>query len=348
MSKGKIEIALDAMGGDHAPDIVIEGAAIAYNKNKNLSFQFFGDEAKILPLLVKHNCLKSNSKIIHTDVAIGNHDKPIDALRSGRNSSMRLAIEAVSKGEAQCIVSAGNTGALMAMAKIVLKSIPGIDRPAIATVLPTMKGSCVMLDLGANIVCSSRHLVEFALMGTIYARTVLGIKKPKYGLLNIGTEEIKGHEVIKDAAQTLKGDNLPGAYLGFIEGDGIHRGDADVVVCDGFIGNISLKTAEGTAKLIISWVKDAFKGSLLSKIGYIFMGPALKKLKALADPRRYNGAMFLGLKGICVKSHGGTDAVGFSNAIEVAAQLVAQDYNATIQAEVEKYQDLLIEDVVYS
>jgi glycerol-3-phosphate acyltransferase PlsX len=340
-----IVIALDAMGGDDAPDIVVNGAELAFKRNKNLSFRFYGDEKQINKLLDDCPAIKPVSTVIHSDMAISNDEKPSVALRTGKNSSMRMAIDAVANGEASCVVSAGNTGALMAMAKIGMRLVPGIDRPAIATVMPSMKGLFVMLDLGANTVCTAQHLVEFALMGVLYSKTVLGIKKPSYGLLNIGTEETKGLDVIKEAAQILKENKLPGEYVGFVEGDGIHRGDADVIVCDGFIGNISLKTAEGTAKLIVSWVKQAFSSSLLAKIGYVFMRPALSRLKNLADPRRYNGAMFLGLKGICVKSHGGTDAFGFSNAIDVAAQLVKRDYNAKIQQEVEAHRDLLQQKV---
>jgi glycerol-3-phosphate acyltransferase PlsX len=326
-------IALDAMGGDHAPAIVIEGAALARERYPKIKFLFFGDEAQIGPLLDKHPALRACSELRHTPEFITAHIKPSLALRQGRRSSMRLAINAVSEGEADCIVSAGNTGALMAMAKVVLRTLPGIDRPAIASVLPTKTGETVMLDLGANIECDAENLVQFALMGAIFCRTVLGRSEPTIGLLNIGTEEMKGHDEVRIAAGILRERPIPGRLIGFVEGNDITAGTVDVVVTDGFSGNIALKSIEGAANLISHFLKQAMTSSVISRLGYIMSHGAFKRLKTRVDPRRYNGAMFLGLQGVCVKSHGGTDAEGFANAIGVAHDLVAHGFNERIAEE---------------
>jgi glycerol-3-phosphate acyltransferase PlsX len=246
---------------------------------------------------------------------------------------MRLAINAVADGEASCMVSAGNTGALMAMAKFVLRTLPGIDRPAIATMMPTQKGEVVMLDLGANIECDAENLVQFALMGAIFSRTVLGHDNPSIGLLNIGTEELKGHDEVRIAASILRERPIPGHLYGFVEGNDITAGTVDVVVTDGFSGNIALKAIEGTAHLIAHFLREAFGSSILSKLGYVLSSGAFKRLKSRIDPRRYNGAMFLGLQGICVKSHGGTDGEGFASAIGVAYNLVSRGFNQRIAEE---------------
>jgi glycerol-3-phosphate acyltransferase PlsX len=326
-------IALDAMGGDHAPAIVIDGAALARERYPEIKFIFFGDEAVITPLLAKHPKLGKCSELRHTADVIAADLKPSLALRQGRRSSMRLAINAVAEGKADCIVSAGNTGALMAMAKFVLKTLPGIDRPAIATVLPTRKGETVMLDLGANIECDAENLVQFALMGAIFCRCVLGRSEPSIGLLNIGTEELKGHDEVRIAASILRERPIPGRLYGFVEGNDITAGTVDVVVTDGFSGNIALKSIEGAAHLISHFLKQALKSSVMSRMGYLMSHGAFKRLKSRMDPRRYNGAMFLGLQGVCVKSHGGTDAEGFANAIGVAHDLVARGFNARIAEE---------------
>ncbi|MDR3449879.1 MAG: phosphate acyltransferase PlsX [Alphaproteobacteria bacterium] len=326
-------IALDAMGGDRAPKIVIEGAVLARERYPEIKFIFFGDEAVVAPLLDKHPVLRACSELRHTPDAIDSNLKPSLALRQGRKSSMRLAINAVAEGEASSVVSAGNTGALMAMAKFVLKTLPGIDRPAIATMLPTQTGETVMLDLGANIECDAENLVQFALMGAIFCRTVLGRTEPTIGLLNIGTEELKGHDEVRIAASILRERPIPGRLLGFVEGNDITAGTVDVVVTDGFSGNIALKAIEGTAHLMSHFLKQAFKSSLLAKGGYLLSRGALANLKNRVDPRRYNGAMFLGLQGVCVKSHGGTDGEGFANAIGVAHDLVARGFNARIAEE---------------
>lgn len=330
-------IALDAMGGDSAPDIVVAGAALACERYPGASFLFFGNEAKIRPLLERHRDLKNVSEIHHASDYISGDMKPSLALRQGRNSSMRLAINAVANGDASCVVSAGNTGALMAMAKLVLKTMPGIDRPAIAGLLPTKIGETVMLDLGANLECDAENLVQFALMGAIFCRAVLGINQPSIGLLNVGTEELKGHDEIRTSAAILRDKQIPGTFHGFVEGDDIMAGTVDVVVTDGFTGNVALKTLEGTAKLMSHFLRQSFGASILAKVGYILARGALGKLKLRLDPRRYNGAMFLGLQGVCVKSHGGTDHEGFANAIGVAHDLVKHRFNDRIQDELARH-----------
>jgi len=318
-----LSISLDAMGGDNAPEMVVRGAELARLRFPTVHFIFFGDEARIKPLLAKVPALQAIATIRHTDAAIKSEDRPSQALRSGRTSSMRLAIDSVAAGESQAVVSAGNTGALMAMAKFVLKTLPGIDRPAIASILPTINSECVMLDLGANVECDANNLVQFAVMGNVFARTVLGIREPSVGILNVGVEEMKGHDAVRMAAQILKDADLPGQFIGFVEGDDIAKGTADVIATDGFTGNVALKTAEGTAKLYSNFLRQSFRSSLMARLGYVLAKTALGALQARVDPRRYNGAIFMGLNGICVKSHGGTDAFGFASAIGVAVDMVA-------------------------
>lgn len=330
-------IALDAMGGDDGPEMVISGAAIALERYPKLSFLIFGDEARVAPVLTRYPALKVVSELRHTSDSVSASTKPSVALRQGRNSSMRLAINAVSKGEAVSVVSAGNTGALMAMAKFVLKTMPGIDRPAIATVFPTQKGECVVLDLGANLECDAENLVQFALMGAIFCNAVLGVRTPSVGLLNIGVEEMKGHDEVRMAASILRERPIPGAFRGYVEGNDIMAGDVDVIVTDGFSGNIALKTAEGTAKFMATLLRHAFTSSWLARIGYLFARPSLNRMRLRADPRRYNGAMFLGLQGVCVKSHGGTDCEGFANAVGVAHDLVAHRFNERIGEELARH-----------
>nr|WP_279308041.1 phosphate acyltransferase PlsX [Niveispirillum sp. BGYR6] len=326
-----MRIALDAMGGDHAPDMVVAGADLARERCSNVEFLFVGDEARINALLDRHPALKSISTVRHTPDFVAMDAKPSVALRAGRNSSMRLAIDAVAAGEAACVVSAGNTGALMAIAKFVLKTLPGIDRPAIASIFPTLRGESVMLDMGANLECDADNLVQFAVMGTVFSRTVLGLLEPSIGLLNVGSEEQKGHESIREAAAALRDTPLARNFHGFVEGNDIAAGTVDVIVTDGFTGNVALKAAEGTAKLYSEFLKRTFASSLLAKLGYLLARGAFGKLRLRMDPRRYNGAMFLGLRGICVKSHGGTDAIGFSNAIAVAADMANHGFNDKIR-----------------
>ena len=335
---GSLPIAIDAMGGDHAPDVIIAGAAEARIRYPSLKFIIFGDESRVLPLLADYPLLAASSELRHTPDFVGGEVKPSIALRQGKTSSMRLAIDAVAKGEAAAVVSAGNTGALLAMAMFVLRTLPGIDRPAIATLLPTQRGEVVMLDLGANVECKAENYVQFALMGAIFARTALGILSPLVGLLNIGSEEMKGHAELQEANVALRNMAISGSYLGFIEGNDIATGKVDVVVTDGFSGNIALKVAEGTAKLVTHFIRVSFRRSLLATIGYLFAYGAFQRLKNRLDPRRYNGAMFLGLTGICVKSHGGTDALGFANAIGVAVDLVSQGYIEKIRHELTRFE----------
>jgi glycerol-3-phosphate acyltransferase PlsX len=330
----RITIALDVMGGDQAPRMVLRGADKSLKRYPQANFLLFGDEAKITPLLAKMPGLQARAQIHHTSEFVTNDAKPSIALRTGRRSSMRLAIDAVADGRADGIVSAGNTGALMAMAKIALKMLPGIDRPAIASFFPTQRGESVMLDLGANIECDADNLVQFALMGDAFARSVLGLTQPTIGLLNVGSEDLKGHDAVRAAATQLRAENSPVKFHGFIEGNDIAAGTVDVIVTDGFTGNVALKTAEGTARLFSEFLRAAFKHSLLARIGYLFAADALKKMRERMDPRRYNGAMFLGLNGIAVKSHGGADALGFCNAIGVAVDMKLNGFVDQIRDEI--------------
>lgn len=330
-------VALDAMGGDEGPAMVVAGADVARLNHPGVRFLLFGDGAKLEPLLAERPGLAAVSTVEHTDRIVTNDTKPSIALRSGRQSSMRLAIDAVAGGRADCVVSAGNTGALMAMAKFALKTLPGIDRPAIASFFPTERGETVMLDLGANIECDADNLVQFALMGAVFCKAVLGYPSPTIGLLNVGAEELKGHDELREAAARLRSMDLPGRFHGFVEGDDITRGTVDVVVTDGFTGNVALKTAEGTAKLVSHWLRQTFKSSVFASLGYLLAANAFRKLKARTDPRRYNGAMFVGLRGICVKSHGGTDAKGFGHAIDVAVDLAIEGFSETVRMELARY-----------
>ncbi|MFQ5467234.1 MAG: phosphate acyltransferase PlsX [Kiloniellaceae bacterium] len=318
---GRLTIALDAMGGDAAPDMVVRGASIARQRHPEVAFVMFGRAPEIEALLARQKRLEAVTTVVHTDDVVTSAEKPSIALRAGRKSSMRLAINAVRDGTADGVVSAGNTGALMAMAKFVLKTLPGVDRPAIAAFFPTLLGETLMLDLGANVVCNARNLVDFTVMGNAFARCVLGVLNPTYGLLNVGSEELKGHEALHEARAVLKEVNLPGEFVGFVEGDDIAKGTVDVMVTDGFTGNIALKTAEGTAMLIAEYMRRTFRSSVIAGLGYVLARSAMRKLRKRLDPRQYNGAIFLGLNGIAVKSHGGTDALGFANAIDVAIDM---------------------------
>jgi glycerol-3-phosphate acyltransferase PlsX len=332
-----LTIALDAMGGDKAPAIVLDGAEEARVRHPGVRFLMVGDERAIAPLLGRRPALAAASTVVPAGTVVTNDAKPSVALRTGRDSSMRLAIDAVASGAAHCAVSAGNTGALMAMAKFVLKTLPGIDRPAIATSFPTQRGESVMLDLGANVDCRPEHLVQFALMGALFARAVLNLAEPTIGVLNIGAEALKGNDVVKEAAARLRGAPLPGRFAGFVEGNDIPAGTVDVIVTDGFTGNVALKTAEGTAKLYAEWLRQTFRSSLPARLGYLLARNAFLKLRRRADPRQYNGAMFLGLRGICIKSHGGTDAMGFANAIDVGIDLVRNGFNDRVREELERF-----------
>jgi glycerol-3-phosphate acyltransferase PlsX len=334
-----LAIALDAMGGDHAPQVVVAGADLARERNPELHFLMFGDEQRLGGLIRGRSQLAARTTIEHTSEVVEPDARPSHVLRQGRNTSMRLAINAVKDGRASAAVSAGNTGALMALAKFVLKTLPGIERPAIASLMPTRRSETVVLDLGANTECDADNLVQFAVMGEVFARAVLGIPQPTVGLLNIGTEDGKGNDTLRDAAATLRSSPLAIEFRGFVEGTDLTSGKVDVVVTDGFTGNVALKAAEGAVGLYAQFLREAFKSSILSKLGYLLAKPALQLLRQRLDPRRYNGAMFLGLNGIVVKSHGGTDALGFANAIGVAADLVGQGTNQWIITELNRLEE---------
>jgi phosphate acyltransferase len=314
-----VRIALDAMGGDFGPKVTIAGAARVLERRPESAFLLFGDETAIRAELAAYPSLAKNCVVRHASVAVRMDEKPSQALRSGRRvSSMWMAVEAVKKGEADVAVSAGNTGALMAMAKICLRMMAGIERPALACLWPTLRGRSVVLDVGASMGADARHLVDLAIMGAAMARILVGVETPTVGLLNVGEEEIKGVDDVKEASRLLKETPVPGLdYIGFVEGDGIGKGASDVVVTEGFSGNIALKTAEGTATQISSYLREAMSSSLLAKLGYLLARGAFGTLRRKLDPRRINGAVFLGLDGLVIKSHGGTDALGVATAIEI-------------------------------
>jgi glycerol-3-phosphate acyltransferase PlsX len=324
-------IAIDAMGGDEGVRVMIAGAALARRRHDGLRFTLFGDEAQIVAALENHPNLRAASEVVHAPNVVDGSDKPSQAIRK-KDSSMALAIQAVKEGKAGAAVSAGNTGALMAMAKLALRTMPGIDRPALAALLPTLgDNDVVMLDLGANTECDARNLVQFAVMGAAYARTVLDLERPRVRLLNIGTEELKGTDEIRDAAAQLRAATaLPMSFDGFIEGDKINRGDTDVVVTEGFAGNIALKTIEGTARFVTDVLRNAFTSSIRSKIGFLISKPAMHLLKHHLDPNNHNGAVFLGLNGVVVKSHGSANEKGVANAVHVAARLLEEDITRRI------------------
>jgi len=323
----KVRIALDAMGGDVGASVVIPGAAISLTRHPDTEFLLFGNRAVIEQQLEKYPALKAASRVIHTDVAVSNEDKPSQALRRGRKtSSMWLAIDAVKKGEAGVAISAGNSGALVAMARFCLRMLNGIDRPALAAVWPTIKGYSVVLDLGATIGGDARHLVALAVMGSAMASARFGLQRPTVGLLNIGVEEMKGHAEIREAAELLRAMNLPQLhYIGFVEGDGISRGAADVIVTEGFSGNIALKAAEGTSRQLLQFLRGAMASTLSSRLGYLLARKAFRALRDKMDPGKSNGSVLLGLNGIVVKSHGGTDAEGFASAVDVGYEMVHYD-----------------------
>jgi len=331
-----LTIALDGMGGDHGPATVIGGADIASVRHPDVRFLIYGDEAQLRPLVEAHPRVAAVSEIVHTDVAIAMTDKPSVALRRGRRtSSMWLAIDAVKTDRAGVAVSAGNTGALMVMAKVILKTMPNVERPAIAALWPTMRGESVVLDVGATIGPDAFQLVQFATMGQAYARVIFGMDRPTVGLLNIGEEEVKGTEAVKEAAQMLRESNLPIVFHGFVEGDDLGKGTVDVVVTDGFTGNIALKTAEGTARQVADYLRAAISRSFLSRLGYLLAQGAFRALARKLDPRASNGGVFLGLNGLVVKSHGGTDALGFASAIDVAVDVASADLVKKIVADLE-------------
>ena len=320
MNSQEITLAIDAMGGDHAPHAVVKGAAIALRLDTDLRLILVGDAGKLRPLLASEG-IGDRTRIVHTDAVVASEEIPSQALRSGKNSSMRLALDLVKSGEASAIVSAGNSGALMVKALMVLRQIEGIERPALAAWLPTRQEPCCMLDLGANIDCDATNLVQFAAMGEAFYRVLQDVASPRIGLLNVGIEAQKGSASIREAAAILSDAQLKMNYVGFIEGDAIPEGAVNVVVSDGFSGNVALKTAEGTSRFIGSLIRDAFGASLSARLGYVLAGRSFKKLRDTMNPQRYNGAVLLGLNGIVVKSHGSANHEGFASAIKVASDL---------------------------
>jgi phosphate acyltransferase len=323
----KVRIALDAMGGDIGASVVIPGAAISLARHPDIEFLLFGDRALIEAQLARHPAVRAASRVVHTDVAVSMHDKPSQALRRGRKtSSMWLAIDAVKKGEADVAISAGNTGALMAMARFCLRMMDGIDRPALAAIWPTARGDSVILDVGATIGGDAQHIKTLALMGGAMASVLFDLERPTVGLLNIGTEEMKGREEIREAAELLRAADLPQLnFIGFVEGGGIGKGAADVIVTEGFSGNISIKVAEGTARQITEFLRSAMSRTWRSRIGFLFARNAFKALKDKLDPNKSNGAVFLGLKGIVVKSHGDATPDGFAYAVDVGYDTARND-----------------------
>jgi phosphate acyltransferase len=330
VNTGPFTLVVDAMGGDNAPGMVIQGLELAAERHPSARFLLIGDEPALMSLLAHHTRARAVCTVRHAPEVISNDMKPTAALRS-RHSSMRVAVDAVASGEASGLVSAGNTGALLALAKIVIKSLPGIDRPAMAAIAPSSRGDVVMLDLGANVQCTVRNLVEFAVMGDVFARTVLGLTAPTIGLLNVGSEELKGNDTVREAAEILRASHIGPQFHGFVEGHDIAAGTTDVVVTDGFTGNVALKTGEGALKLIVEFLKQIFSGSIAGKIAYLLVRPGLDRLREWLDPRRYNGAVMVGLNGVVVKSHGGTDAQGFAHAIDVAMDMVTHRFNDRIR-----------------
>ncbi|MGI4730658.1 MAG: phosphate acyltransferase PlsX, partial [Janthinobacterium lividum] len=332
-------IAVDAMGGDEGLAVMLAGVAQARRRHPDTRFLLVGDEPAIMTGLKKHPNLTQASEVVHAPGQVQSSDKPSQAIRRAKTTSMGIAVDLVKQGRAAAAVSAGNTGALMAMAKVSLRMMPGIDRPALAALLPTLGANdVVMLDLGANTECDARNLVQFAVMGAAYARTALDLARPRVALLNIGTEDQKGTEEIREAAAILKeaaanGSGLAIDFTGFVEGDRLASGEVDVIVCDGFSGNIALKTAEGTARFVGDLLKRAFRSSARSKIGFLISRPATQLLRDHLDPNNHNGAVFLGLGGIVVKSHGSANERGVATAIAAAVKMVRDDLTRRIAAD---------------
>ncbi len=327
-----VTIALDASGGDHGPGVVVPAALDVLRKHRSVRLILVGDESAIRRELGEDR--SERLQIRHATQRVEMNEQPAQALRKKKDSSMRVAIDLVKSGEAHACVSAGNTGALMATARYVLKTLPGIDRPAIITKIPAIGGHTHMLDLGANVDCTAEHLYQFALMGTELAAVVTGDPRPRVGLLNIGEEDIKGNEKVKEAGQLLERSDLN--YIGFIEGDDIYTDAVDVVVTDGFTGNVSLKTSEGVARMIIHYIRAGFARNVLTRIVGMMAKPVLKRFRDLIDPRMYNGASLVGLQGIVIKSHGSADVFAFANAVEIAIIEVAKDLPNRIHTRLEQ------------
>jgi glycerol-3-phosphate acyltransferase PlsX len=336
---GVIRISIDLMGGDFGPGVVVPGAAKALERHPEISFLLYGQKDLCQPLIDKFPKLKAKSVFHDCDVAVAMDEKPSQALRRGRNvSSMWRSIEAVKLGEADVVVSAGNTGALMAMSKFCLRTMANIERPAIAAIWPTLRGESIVLDVGATIGADSQQLLDFALMGGAMARALFEIERPTVGLLNVGVEEMKGQEEVKDAGRLIREADLESLeYSGFVEGDDIGKGTVDVVVTEGFSGNIALKTAEGTAKQISGYLRAAMSRSLFTRIGYIFAKGAFDMLREKLDPSKVNGGVFLGLNGIVIKSHGGATAEAFAAAIDVGYDMAKNGLTQKIENDLKRY-----------
>jgi len=328
-----LTVSIDAMGGDAGPGVVVSALLKTIQRHSDVQFILHGDEALLKPLLARQPKLKDRATVRHAPDRVSMEDKPSHVLRRGKDTSMWRTIQTVKAGDADVAISAGNTGALMAVSMFGLGIIEGISRPAIAVIWPTLKGQCIVLDVGANVTASEEQLVDFAVMGEAFAHAVFGLAKPTVGILNVGVEGQKGNDGVRAAAQILRASNLPMAFHGFVEGDDIAKGTVDVVVTDGFTGNIALKTAEGTARLVGSWLRQALKRSLLSKLGAVMASGALQTLRRKLDPRTQNGGVFLGLNGIVVKSHGSADAVGFASAVDTAIDMARADINARISTD---------------
>jgi len=331
-----ITIALDAMGGDRGPEVVVQAVLEMMQQHTTVRFVLVGDQQVLTPLLRRHRVdVGERLGIEHASQCVEMGESPSAALRSKKDSSMRVAINLVKDKTANACVSSGNTGALMATARFVLKTLPGIDRPAIMSEMPTMQGHTFVLDLGANVNLDAENLFQFAVMGSVLASVRNGQARPSIGLLNIGEEEIKGNEQVKEAARLLQNSELN--YVGFVEGDDICKGSVDVVVCDGFVGNVALKAIEGVAKMIAHFMREEFSRSLWTKLVALLARPILRALRNRIDPRKYNGASFVGLQGIVVKSHGGADVMAFANAIEVAILEVSTNVPNLIHQQLEQY-----------
>ena len=337
----KYTIAIDAMGGDNAPKSVIDGLAISSIRNPGTNYIIFGDEKQIALLIKNKKQLKGLSKIVHVEDWIRGDEKASKSLRRSKSTSMGLAIASVANGEADAVVSAGNSGALLAMSIFGLRKLPGISRPALAAVMPTISGEVVALDLGANIDCSSQNLVDFSVMGIVFAQNVLGRPNPRLAFLNVGEEDNKGNSIIHEASRLMKNSHFSNFYKGYVEGDKVFSGNFDVVVCDGFTGNVMLKTAEGTAKLCAEYLKQVFSSSILGKISYAIGRSSFLGIRKKMDPRKHNGAVLLGLNGIVVKSHGGTDSIGFAHAADLATEMSVGNYNELIKNELDKLKSVV-------
>jgi glycerol-3-phosphate acyltransferase PlsX len=328
-----LTVSIDAMGGDAGPGVVIAALLKSIQRHTNVQFLLHGDETQLNALLAKHTKLKSRVTVLHAPGRVTMEDKPSHVLRRGKDTSMWRAIDSVKQGDAEVAVSAGNTGALMAVAMFGLGIIEGVSRPAIATIWPTLRGQTVVLDVGANVAASDEQLVDFAVMGEAFAHIIFGLERPTVGILNVGAEEQKGNDAVKGAAAILRNTSLPIAFHGFVEGDDIAKGTVDVVVTDGFTGNIALKTAEGTARLVGSYLRQSLTRSLLGRIGALIASSALKTLRRRLDPRASAGGIFLGLNRVVVKCHGGADAVSFASAMDMAIDMAKTDINARITAD---------------